>query len=40
MVELSTVVVDLLEVQVHEGESVTEGQLQHLKFVDEITRQS
>jgi hypothetical protein len=31
----STVVVDLLVVQVLEGEPVTEGQLQHLKFVDE-----
>ncbi len=32
-----TVVVDLLIVQVLEGEPVAEGQLQHLKFVDKIT---
>ncbi len=35
----STVVVDLLVVQVLEGEPVAEGQLQHLKSVDEITSQ-
>jgi len=35
----STVVVDLLVVQVLEGEPVAKGPLQHLKSVDEITSQ-
>jgi len=35
----STVVVVLLVVQALKGEPVTEGQLQHLKFVDEVTCQ-
>ncbi len=35
----STVVADLVVLHMFEGEPVTEGQLQHLKFVDEITSQ-
>jgi len=35
----STVFVELVVVQVLEGEPVAEGHLQHLKFVDEITSQ-